>query len=36
LPLELHDETAKLVGVVTLDEVEQLTGWLRSVKRPKV
>jgi hypothetical protein len=36
LPLELHDETANLVGVVTVDEVEQLVGWLRSAKRPKV
>jgi hypothetical protein len=36
LPLELHDETANLVGVVTVDEVEQLTGWLRAAKRPKV
>jgi hypothetical protein len=36
LPLELHEETANLVGVVTVDEVEQLVGWLRTAKRPKV
>ncbi|MEV0897305.1 hypothetical protein [Actinoplanes sp. NPDC049802] len=36
MPLELHEETANLVGVVTVDEVEQLTGWLRTARRPKV
>lgn len=36
MPLELHEETANLIGVVTVDEVEQLTGWLRTAKRPKV
>ena len=36
MPLELHEETANLVGVVTVDEVEQLVGWLRTARRPKV
>jgi hypothetical protein len=36
LPLELHDENATLIGVVTVDEVEQLVGWLRSSQRPRV
>lgn len=36
MPLELHEETANLVGVVTVDEVEQLVGWLRTAKRPRV
>ena len=36
MPLELHEETANLVGVITVDEVEQLVGWLRAAKRPKV
>ena len=36
MPLELHDDSATLVGVVTVDEVEQLAGWLRAARRPKV
>jgi hypothetical protein len=36
LPLELHDDSARLVGVVTVDEVEQLVGWLRDTRKPKV
>jgi hypothetical protein len=36
LPLELRDESVALVGVVTVDEVEQLVGWLRTCQRPKV
>ncbi len=36
MPLELHDDSATLVGVVTVDEVEQLVGWLRTASRPKV
>ena len=36
MPLELHDDSATLVGVVTVDEVEQLAGWLRAAPRPKV
>ncbi|MEU8243277.1 hypothetical protein AB0C07_33895 [Actinoplanes missouriensis] len=36
MPLELHDDSATLVGVVTVDEVEQLAGWLRAAKRPRV
>jgi hypothetical protein len=36
LPLELHDDSATLIGVVTVDEVEQLAGWLRSARKPKV
>ena len=36
MPLELGDTTATLTGVVTVDEVEQLAGWLRVTARPKV
>ncbi|MEU4687989.1 hypothetical protein [Actinoplanes sp. NPDC023714] len=36
MPLELHDDSATLVGVVTVDEVEQLAGWLRAAKKPRV
>jgi hypothetical protein len=36
LPLELGDTTATLTGVVTVDEVEQLAGWLRVTAKPKV
>ena len=36
MPLELGDTTATLIGVVTVDEVEQLAGWLRVTARPKV
>jgi hypothetical protein len=36
LPLELHDDSATLIGVVTVDEVEQFTGWLRAARKPKV
>ena len=36
MPLELGDTTATLIGVVTVDEVEQLAGWLRVTARPRV
>ena len=36
MPLELGDTTATLIGAVTVDEVEQLAGWLRATARPKV
>ena len=36
MPLELHDDSATLIGVVTVDEGEQLAGWLRAARRPKV
>jgi hypothetical protein len=36
LPLELHENTATLTGVVTVDEVEQLAGWLRVTPKPRV
>lgn len=36
MPLELHEDSATLIGVVTVDEVEQLVGWLRSAERPRV
>ncbi|GIF10313.1 hypothetical protein [Actinoplanes teichomyceticus] len=36
MPLELHDENATLIGVITVDEVEQLVGWLRSTRKPRV
>jgi hypothetical protein len=36
LPLELGDTTATLTGVVTVDEVEELTAWLRATEKPRV
>lgn len=36
MPLELHEENATLIGVVTVDEVEQFVGWLRASRRPRV
>jgi hypothetical protein len=37
LPLELHDNSsATLTGVITVDEVEQLAGWLRGNPRARV
>jgi hypothetical protein len=36
LPLELGDTTATLIGVITVDEVEELAGWLRATAKPKV
>jgi hypothetical protein len=36
LPLELHEGTATLTGVVTVDEVEQLAGWLRETPRARI
>jgi hypothetical protein len=37
LPLELHDNnSATLSGVITVDEVEQLAGWLRSNPRARI
>jgi hypothetical protein len=37
LPLELHDNgSATLSGVVTVDEVEPLTAWLRGATKPRI
>jgi hypothetical protein len=37
LPLELHDNSsATLTGVVTVDEVEELAGWLRANPRARL
>ena len=36
MPLELHENTATLSGVVTVDEVEPFVAWLRSADKPKV
>ena len=36
MPLELHDTTATLTDVVTVDEVEQLAAWLRVTAKPRV
>ncbi|WP_433296665.1 hypothetical protein ACQP2F_38975 [Actinoplanes sp. CA-030573] len=36
MPLELGDTTATLTDVVTVDEVEQLAGWLRTTAKPRV
>lgn len=36
MPLELHDTSAILTGVVTVDEVEQLTAWLRSTPKARI
>ncbi|GIE93464.1 hypothetical protein [Paractinoplanes rishiriensis] len=36
MPLELHENTATLTGVVTVDEVEQLAAWLRVTQKAKV
>jgi hypothetical protein len=36
LPLELGDTTATLTGAVTVDEVEQLAGWLRATAKPRI
>jgi hypothetical protein len=37
LPLELHDNSsATLTGVITVDEVEPLAGWLRANPRARI
>ncbi|GIF18394.1 hypothetical protein BJ973_008646 [Actinoplanes tereljensis] len=36
MPLELGDTTATLIGVVTVDEVEELATWLRVTAKPRV
>ena len=36
MPLELRDTSATLRGVVTVDEVEQLTAWLRTTPKPRI
>ena len=36
MPLEFHDNSATLTGVVTVDEVEPLAAWLRVTARPRV
>ncbi|XVU24038.1 hypothetical protein ACQPZJ_43515 [Actinoplanes sp. CA-054009] len=36
MPLELHEATATLSDVVTVDEVEPLVAWLRATSKPKV
>jgi hypothetical protein len=32
----LHESTATLIGVVTVDEVEQFAAWLRGTTKPRV
>jgi hypothetical protein len=36
LPVELHETSATLTGVVTVDDVEPLTAWLRVTARARV
>lgn len=37
MPLELHDNSsATLTGVITVDEVEQLAGWLRANPKARI
>jgi hypothetical protein len=36
LPLELHETSATLTGVITVDDVEPLVAWLRSTPRPRI
>jgi hypothetical protein len=36
LPLELHDQTATLTGVTTVEEVELLVAWLHATSKPRV
>jgi hypothetical protein len=36
LPLELHDTSATLTGVVNVDEVEPLTAWLRITPKARI
>jgi len=36
LPLELHETTATLTGVVTVDDVEPLATWLRTTPKARV
>jgi hypothetical protein len=36
MTLELHDHLARLADVVTVDEVETLTNWLRGTTSPQI
>jgi len=36
LPLELHETSATLAGVVNVDDVEQLTAWLRVTPKARI
>lgn len=36
MPLEFHDSSVSLSGVVTVDEVEQLTAWLRNTPKARI
>jgi hypothetical protein len=36
LPLELHEATATLIDVVSVDEVEELAAWFRATDKPRV
>ncbi len=36
MPLELRDRLATLSGVVTVDEVEPLVGWLRTTPKARI
>jgi hypothetical protein len=36
LPLELHEQSATLTGVVVVEDVEQFVTWLRTAARPRV
>lgn len=36
MPLELHEHTAELNGVVRVEEVEEFVAWLRRTENPRV
>ncbi|MET0419472.1 MAG: hypothetical protein ABW022_25945 [Actinoplanes sp.] len=36
MPLELHESSGILTGVVTVDEVEQLATWLRATPKARL
>lgn len=36
MPLELHETSATLTGIVTIDDVEPLAAWLRATPKARV
>jgi hypothetical protein len=36
LPLELHEQSATLTGVINVDDIEPLVAWLRTATKPRI
>lgn len=36
MPVRLHEQTATLIGIVTVDDAEAFAAWLRTTTEPSV